>query len=203
MRPPSTRVASVAKSSDARFEPSRSAAMKSALPPAARISATTLSPRSWSRPLTTTCAPSPANMVAIARPMLLVAPVTSAVLFSSRVPVPRAPFVSASQWEGSGAGRSNSATQRRADSCQPFSVRTKWSWSSPNVHGTDVPGSCSLPKYTDIFWIGDNSCMSRTIELPDIARPFAPPSSAQSGREGAGGTPRAWGSSREQPCGQA
>ena len=37
------------------------------------------------RPLTTTCAPSAANAVAIARPMLLVAPVTSAVLSSSRV----------------------------------------------------------------------------------------------------------------------
>jgi hypothetical protein len=59
--------------------------MKSALPPAARIASTTSPPRRTLRPLTTTCAPSAANAVAIAPPMLLVAPVTSAVLCSSRV----------------------------------------------------------------------------------------------------------------------
>src|SRR3954471_11187190 len=59
--------------------------MKSACPPAARICSTPSAPRWGLRPLTMTCAPSAANAVAIARPMLLVAPVTSAVLCSSRV----------------------------------------------------------------------------------------------------------------------
>src|SRR5258708_9042726 len=58
----------------------RSAAMKSALPPAARIVATTASPRAASRPLTRTCAPRRASSRAAERPMPLVAPVTSAVL---------------------------------------------------------------------------------------------------------------------------
>src|SRR3954469_24542927 len=85
MRPPSAWVASAARPWDACAEPSRSAAMKSACPPAAWICATTSAPRWGLRPLTMTCAPSAANAVAIARPMLLVAPVTSAVLCSSRV----------------------------------------------------------------------------------------------------------------------
>src|SRR3954454_21476678 len=85
IRPPSARVASVARPRDACAEPSRSAAMNSARPPAAWICSTTSAPRWRLRPLTMTRAPSAANAVAIARPMLLVAPVTSAVLSSSRV----------------------------------------------------------------------------------------------------------------------
>src|SRR3954468_9981634 len=85
IRPPSDRVASAARPRDACREPSRSAAMNSACPPAAWICSTTSTPRWGLRPLTMTCAPSAANAVAIARPMLLVAPVTSAVLCSSRV----------------------------------------------------------------------------------------------------------------------
>ncbi len=49
----------------------------------APVSAATAAPRSGSRPLITTRAPSFASATAIARPMLLVAPVTSAVLPSS------------------------------------------------------------------------------------------------------------------------
>ncbi|CAO0827022.1 hypothetical protein SMICM17S_09784 [Streptomyces microflavus] len=79
MRPPRTREASSASRSDAAVVPSRSASTKSARPLAARISPTTALPRSPLRPDTTTCAPSAANAVAMARPMLLVEPVTSAV----------------------------------------------------------------------------------------------------------------------------
>ena len=43
------------------------------------IALTTSAPRDASRPLTTTLAPWAAKAMAIARPMLLVAPVTSAV----------------------------------------------------------------------------------------------------------------------------
>ena len=49
------------------------------LPPAMRISATAASPRAASRPLTRTCAPRRASRTAAARPMPLVAPVTSVV----------------------------------------------------------------------------------------------------------------------------
>src|ERR1700677_4963113 len=45
---------------------------------------TTAWPRASSRPETMTCAPSRPNATAISRPMLLVDPVTRAVLFSSR-----------------------------------------------------------------------------------------------------------------------
>ncbi len=47
-------------------------------PPAAPMSATTASPRSRSRPVTTTAAPSRANSIAIERPSPDVEPVTSA-----------------------------------------------------------------------------------------------------------------------------
>ena len=72
---------STARRASARTEsPSvRSAATKSAFPPASRISATTASPRNASRPLTRTCVPRRASRTAAARPMPLVAPVTSAV----------------------------------------------------------------------------------------------------------------------------
>ena len=53
--------------------------------PALVLCSTTSAPRWGLRPLTMTCAPSAANAVAIARPMLLVAPVTSAVLSASRL----------------------------------------------------------------------------------------------------------------------
>src|SRR5258708_1806722 len=87
IRPPRTRVASAARVRDAAAEPSRSATIRSPFPPAARISATTASPRSWLRPLTTTWAPSAAKAVARAAPMLLVEPVISAVFPSSRDPI--------------------------------------------------------------------------------------------------------------------
>src|ERR1700710_987721 len=79
MRPPSSSLAWAARFCEASGEPSRSIWTKSACPPCARISSTTSAPRCASRPLTTTCAPSRAKATAIARPMLLVAPVTSAV----------------------------------------------------------------------------------------------------------------------------
>src|SRR5262249_52953122 len=66
-------------------EPSSAAGMKSARPPAARISSTTAAPRTGSRPATATCAPSAAKATAMARPMLLVAPVTSAVFSFSLI----------------------------------------------------------------------------------------------------------------------
>ncbi len=47
-----------------------------------------LAPRSWLRPEAATCAPSAANAIAMARPILLVAPVTRAVLFSKRALMP-------------------------------------------------------------------------------------------------------------------
>src|ERR1700733_15652385 len=53
--------------------------MKSACPPASRIPATTLSPRPQSRPDTSTWAPWWASIAAIAVPIPLVEPVTSAV----------------------------------------------------------------------------------------------------------------------------
>src|SRR5260370_41778166 len=87
MRPPKRRVASAARFHDAFGEPSRSTATKSARPPAALIGFTTAVPRSILRPLTTTCALSAAKLVAMARPMLLVAPVTSAVLLRRREPI--------------------------------------------------------------------------------------------------------------------
>ena len=87
MRPPSAPVASSASSLARRALPSRSAAMNPARPPAASISATTSLPRVSLRPATTTWAPSAANATAIARPMLLVAPVTSAVLPARRGPI--------------------------------------------------------------------------------------------------------------------
>ena len=51
-----------------------------ALPPAAVISATTVLTLARSRSITATCAPSSANRCAVARPMPLAAPVTSATL---------------------------------------------------------------------------------------------------------------------------
>src|SRR5882762_9026007 len=57
----------------------RSATTKSALPCAARIAATTSSPRRASRPVTRTCAPCDASASAMARPMPEVAPVMSAL----------------------------------------------------------------------------------------------------------------------------
>src|SRR5712671_3573003 len=84
IRPPSTEVASWASAREASGLPSRSACTNSARPPRDRIPSTTSLPRCPLRPETTTCAPSAANSSAIARPMLLVAPVTSAVLPSSR-----------------------------------------------------------------------------------------------------------------------
>src|SRR5690606_35898813 len=57
-----------------------SSAQPSASPPSARISATTASTRSCFRSSTATFAPSPANTCAVARPMPLAAPVTSATL---------------------------------------------------------------------------------------------------------------------------
>ena len=80
MRPPSTRVASSASSSRGGAESRRGRRRRSRRARRrARISSTTSAPRSALRPATTTCAPSAANASAIARPMLLVAPVTSAV----------------------------------------------------------------------------------------------------------------------------
>src|SRR5260370_10928534 len=99
IRPPSTEVASWASAREASGLPSRSACTNSARPPRDRIPSTPSLPRCPLRPEMTTCAPSAANSSAIARPMLLVAPVTSAVLPSSRpvirvllaplLPVPR------------------------------------------------------------------------------------------------------------------
>lgn len=80
MRPPRIRVASWASVREAAALPSRSACTNSARPPRARIPSTTSSPRSALRPETATYAPSRAKASAIARPMLLVAPVTRAVL---------------------------------------------------------------------------------------------------------------------------
>ena len=57
----------------------RSDEMKSALPPAVRISATVFSPRSTLRPTTKTWMPSRASLSAAARPIPLVPPVISAV----------------------------------------------------------------------------------------------------------------------------
>src|SRR5260370_32987679 len=57
----------------------RSDEIKSALPPAARISATVFAPRSAFRPTTMTWMPSCASLLAAARPIPLVPPVTSAV----------------------------------------------------------------------------------------------------------------------------
>jgi methionine aminopeptidase type I len=62
----------------------RSAARKTASPPLPAISATTASPRVWSRPVTTTAAPSRASSMAIARPMPEVEPVTTAFSPPSR-----------------------------------------------------------------------------------------------------------------------
>src|SRR5258707_9543079 len=84
IRPPSTEVASWASAREACGLPSRSACTNSARPSRDRIPSTTSLPRCPLRPETTTCAPSAANSSAIARPMLLVDPVTSAVLPSSR-----------------------------------------------------------------------------------------------------------------------
>src|ERR1700744_544468 len=87
IRPPSTVVVISASSPDRAALPSRSAGTKWARPPAASISLTTAAPRSRSRPETATSAPSAANATAIARPMLLVAPVTRAVLPARREPI--------------------------------------------------------------------------------------------------------------------
>src|SRR5215469_5399409 len=84
MRPPRTDAACRASEREASALPSSSAITKSARPPRARMPSTTCAPRWALRPEMTTCAPSAANASAIARPMLLVAPVTSAVLPCSR-----------------------------------------------------------------------------------------------------------------------
>src|ERR1700722_17576276 len=84
MRPPSTDVACPASEREASALPSSSAITKSARPPRERMPSTTCAPRWALRPEMTTCAPSAPNASAIARPMLLVAPVTRAVLPCSR-----------------------------------------------------------------------------------------------------------------------
>src|SRR5260370_33624845 len=84
MRPPKTDVACSASAREASALPSSSAITKSARPPRERMPSTTCAPRWALRPEMTTCAPSAANASAIARPMLLVAPVTRAVLACSR-----------------------------------------------------------------------------------------------------------------------
>src|SRR5260370_18725353 len=68
----------------------RSDEINSALPPAARISATVLSPRSTLRPTTSTWMPSSASLLAAARPIPLVPPVMSAV--GSSVVINNSPF---------------------------------------------------------------------------------------------------------------
>jgi hypothetical protein len=54
--------------------------MPIALPPASRISATALSMSAWPRATTATLQPSAASMMAVARPMPLLAPATNATL---------------------------------------------------------------------------------------------------------------------------
>jgi hypothetical protein len=66
----------------------RSAAWNPASPPARVIAATAAAPRSASRPVTTTRAPSAANAVAIAVPIPEVEPVTSAISPSRRTAGP-------------------------------------------------------------------------------------------------------------------
>src|ERR1700759_4103551 len=87
MRPPRMAVLSSASSRLRSALPSRSAGTKLARPPNASISLTTAAPRSGLRPDTTTWAPSAAKASAMARPMLLVAPVTRAFLPARRVPI--------------------------------------------------------------------------------------------------------------------
>src|ERR1700724_2223322 len=84
IRPPRTDVACLASEREASALPSSSAITKSARPPRERMPSATCAPRWALRPEMTTCAPSAANASAIARPMLLVAPVTRAVLSCSR-----------------------------------------------------------------------------------------------------------------------
>ena len=60
-----------------------------ASPPPASISLTTSAPLSSRRPATTTFAPDPANATAVARPMPLVAPTTTATLPSYEIRTPR------------------------------------------------------------------------------------------------------------------
>src|SRR6266851_9120585 len=84
IRPPRTDVACPASEREASALPSSSAITKSARPPRERMPSTTCAPRWALRPEMTTCAPSAANASATARPMLLVAPVTRAVLPCSR-----------------------------------------------------------------------------------------------------------------------
>jgi hypothetical protein len=79
MCPPSASRAASASSCEVRAEPSSAAARNCPWPPASWIALTTSAPRDASRPLRTTLAPWAAKATAIARPMLLVAPVTSAV----------------------------------------------------------------------------------------------------------------------------
>ena len=62
----------------------RSAGRKAAVPPAVVMPSTTAAPRSGSRPVTATAAPSRAKTAAIARPMPDVEPVTSAISPCSR-----------------------------------------------------------------------------------------------------------------------
>src|SRR5712691_9504060 len=62
----------------------RSDAIKSASPPAAWMSATVCSPRAALRPTTMTCIPSWASLLATARPIPLVPPVTSVGLTQKR-----------------------------------------------------------------------------------------------------------------------
>ena len=84
MRAPRTDAACPASAREASALPSSSAITKSAWPPREQMPSATCAPRRALRPETTTCAPSAANASAIARPILLVAPVTSAVLPCSR-----------------------------------------------------------------------------------------------------------------------
>src|SRR5260221_1674882 len=84
MRPPRTDVACPASEREASALPSSSAITKSARPPREPMPSATCAPRWALWPEMTTCAPWAANASAIARPMLLVAPVTRAVLPCSR-----------------------------------------------------------------------------------------------------------------------
>src|SRR5258708_31142087 len=108
IRSPSSEVASWASAREASGLPSRSACTNSARPPRDLIPSTTSLPRCPLRPETTTCARSAANSSAIARPMLLVAPVTSAVLPSSRpvIGVLLAPLLPVPRGTDHGAARS-------------------------------------------------------------------------------------------------
>src|ERR1700731_2550641 len=94
--------------------------------------ATTAWPRASPRPEAMTCAPSPPNATAISRPMLLVEPVTRAVLFSSRRVM--VAMLETYFWTRKSNSLSASHTQR---GCSP-PPRNVFAWLSRRLSG--LPG---------------------------------------------------------------